>query len=88
MIGLSAAPAAWVMVTARERTPNRVVPLFARRCSLRASVRLSCLDSLMPNRGFCFGGRPGLAVACKIAGSVIPAICLTGETLHCVECAL
>lgn len=88
MNGRYAAPAAWVMVTARERTPNRVAILLACRLSLRASVRLSGLDSLMPNRGVCFGGRPGLAVACKIAGSVIPAICLTGETHHCVESAL
>ena len=88
MNGRSAASAAWVMVTARERTPNRVATLSDCRRALRASVRLSRLDSLLPNKGFCLGGRPGWAVARKIAGSVIPAICLTGETFHFSECAL
>ena len=40
MIGLSAAPAGWVMVAVRPRTPNRAAVVCASRCCFRASVVL------------------------------------------------
>lgn len=69
----------WVMVAARPRTPNRGAPFFNLASLLTRFFRsdLAWLPHAKP--GFCFGGRPGRAVARCEAGLVIPAYCLTAE---------
>ena len=65
------------------RTPNRGALLSDPAASRRAFLYLIPASLPHDKQGFCCGGRPAFRRVSKIAVSVIPAICLTGETFPC-----